>query len=130
MDLPNISQELMREASEALDKVIKSGGTPQEARAAFEAVIKGGEPADVQTVTLGGDVHPLEPEPTKPARKPRADKGKPRKQPPPRPEDLSIAQGLELVKQSEEDAKKAAKQRAEIGAMVIDLFAALKGAMK
>lgn len=90
MDLPNIDPERMKAASEALEKVIKEGGTHEAARAEFERVIKG------EAVTAVEDDAPFapqppEPETCKPARKTRADKGQPRKKAPPKPAELAAA---------------------------------------
>lgn len=84
MQLPDIDPERMQAASEALDKVIKAGGTAAEARAEFERVLKGEVAAEPPAPPAA------ESAPEKPARKPRADKGQPRKKAPPKPEELAV----------------------------------------
>lgn|SRR5512138_1479721 len=120
MQLPDIPDDLMAKASKALDDEIKASGDPVKARAAFDAVLKGGTPEpETDPVGLGDKDDQL----SKPARKPRSDKGKPRKQAPPRVEDLPAPTPETTAAPAGLEQSEAEK----IGRMVMDLFAALKG---
>lgn len=120
MDLPNIDPERMKAASEALEKVIKEGGTHEAARAEFMRVIRGEpvEPAETIVVKTGEEEGGNNPAKT---RKTRADKGQPRKRAPPKPAELAAAGAKEAPAMTEPP------RAARIGQLVLELVKELMG---
>ena len=117
MELPDIDPERMKAASDALDKVVQAGGTQKEAREAFERVLKGDAPAENADVVITVEVEPTPEKPAK-TRKPRADKGQPRKKAPPKPEELAAAAPEAVINMTVQDDDAHAL---EIGKLVVQL---------
>ena len=127
MELPDIDPERMKAASDALDKVVQAGGTQKEAREAFERVLKGDAPAENADVVITVEVEPTPEKPAK-TRKPRADKGQPRKKAPPKPEELAAAAPADkdtLV--AVVDRWESSDRAARVGRLVLELAKELLG---